>query len=828
MNDLDPRLHEPRKNGTFARPAAARGQKRKHVEETEPELDRRPIHITGGSAESPETIVLRPIRLIARAQLPLSFLYPGKLENKRFRSAISCLEGRENAQQTPLVLLVEDDKRRLHAVERVQEKVYAICRLAEHIKSSDFPGKPIETGNYKKTKMSTQDGQPWWASAAIEMPVPLPNVTRKVPKLDILVAAKQPLSTNLPALLDETSAKIPGNKTGKVTGMSDEEIDSVQATIAFVQHYLEMLYKSKISVAYFAKAHIPRLRNSMQIESRAGKVGMIEFLQALILSPSTFDKKHKSLWLEKTKDILPRTILKSPESQDKPVKKASKKKVKVKPNKAGCLPDEEEHFTHWWLNGEDTPASNETIEGRYKRRSLGLRTREAFLQLIIMLEVCSLQKTQTAGEQGVEIGEEAQPAKPKAKDNTVTLELLLDKLCIWHSVDSTMSSASDEKDATAKKAPDQLRNFCIEVIVPFYMSKAPDVALSVNKKLGGPSASSTKRRGTSSSETTKASGKSKREPLQRVPSEKISSKRQMTPSLIRSATDSQLVPGIKREPGELSLDSIPLKADLRGEPRRSSTLDKMKLRQREVDFDAMSQAQESRRKKQVEVENKLKEAISALKKPNRVLAGKELADVAEQRELMAQAREKASKAQRARQRQQIQVNATPKHSRIRPDLITTTPPAKHTTTDTRHPHSSSTISRIASSGIRPHAHDFDENGILETGHRPRHLTVEATPLTGISKFVIPALPQSAMKQPLFTCADVGSGQILETPVKMRDDVEALGKGNGGGGVSLGSTLVTPSKNTLQHPDDPASRAMVDETPKRDEDIDIYAALGWDD
>ncbi|KAG8626724.1 hypothetical protein KVT40_005669 [Elsinoe batatas] len=828
MNDLDPRLHKLRKNGTVARPDAARGQKRKHVEETEAELDRRPIHLTGGSPESSKTNILRPVRLIARSQLPLSSLDPGKLEKKRFRSTISCLEGRENAQQTPLVLLVEDDEGRIHAVERTQEKVYAICRLAEHVKASDFPGKPIETGSYKKAKVPTQDGQPWWTAAAVETAPPRPDAIRKLPKLDMLVAAEQLPSTVIPVIQDEASATTPANKSGKVTGMNDEEIDSVQASITFVQHYLEMLYKSKISVAYFAKAHIPRLRNSMQIDSQAGRAGMIEFLQALLLSSSTFDKKHKSLWLEKTKDILPATTFQSPGSQDKPVKKASKKKVKVKPNKAGCLPNEEEHFAHWWLNGEDMPASNETIDSRFKRRSLGLRTREAFLQLIIMLEVCSLQKTLTDGEDGLETREEAQSVKTKTKDNTVALELLLDKLCIWHSVDSTMSSVSDEKDASVKKAPDQLRNFCIEVMIPFYMSKVPDVASTVNKKLGGPSTSSAKRRGASSSEPTKTSSKSKGEPLQRMPSEKISSKRQLTPSLIRSATDSQLVPGIKREPSELSLDSIPLKADLRGEPRRSSTLDKMKLRQREVDFDAMSQAQESRRKKQVEVENKLKEAISALKKPNRVLAGKELADVAEQRELMAQAREKASKAQRARQRQQIQVDATPKHSRLRPDLITTTPPAKHTTVDIRHPHSSSTTSRIASSGVRPHTHDLDENDILETGHRPRHLAVEATPLTGMSKFVIPAIPRYAMKQPLFTCADVVNNQVSETPVKMRDGNQALARGNEDGGLSLWSTLVTPSKNSIQHPGDPASRAVVDETPKREEDVDIYAALGWDD
>ena len=112
------------------------------------------------------------------------------------------------------------------------------------------------------------------------------------------------------------------------------------------------------------------------------------------------------------------------------------------------------------------------------------------------------------------------------------------------------------------------------------------------------------------------------------------------PSLRHSNTDSAIISGLKSELSEIPLERIPRKLSQPAVPRRTSALDKMRIRQREVDFDAMSQVQEARKKKQAEVEEKIKEAIHTLKRPNRSLAVKEVADASEQRRLMAQARAK--------------------------------------------------------------------------------------------------------------------------------------------------------------------------------------------
>lgn len=93
---------------------------------------------------------------------------------------------------------------------------------------------------------------------------------------------------------------------------------------------------------------------------------------------------------------------------------------------------------------------------------------------------------------------------------------------------------------------------------------------------------------------------------------------------------------------------------------------------REVDLSAMSQASEVKMRKKAEVEEKLREAISTLKKPNRALAVKEIADSTDEsfakavskgsRGAMQQVRA-AKEREDGQQRNLLHVTATPKHGR---------------------------------------------------------------------------------------------------------------------------------------------------------------------
>jgi DNA replication regulator SLD3 len=113
-----------------------------------------------------------------------------------------------------------------------------------------------------------------------------------------------------------------------------------------------------------------------------------------------------------------------------------------------------------------------------------------------------------------------------------------------------------------------------------------------------------------------------RRTLERVLTDERLASRRPAPSLSRSATD-PVLPGLKRESSIVSLYSIPpTKVDLQKSRRYS---------QREVDLSAMTQAHETKLKKKAKVEEELQGAITALKKPNPRMAGKEFVEAAERR-----------------------------------------------------------------------------------------------------------------------------------------------------------------------------------------------------
>ena len=99
------------------------------------------------------------------------------------------------------------------------------------------------------------------------------------------------------------------------------------------------------------------------------------------------------------------------------------------------------------------------------------------------------------------------------------------------------------------------------------------------------------------------------------------------PSLLRSATDSFLL-STKR--GKSATPSI-LQDNRRALSRSNSIVQTKQVAQREVDMRAIAKFNETKSRKKVDTEQSLKEAIAALKKPNRGLAIKDYVDEADQR-----------------------------------------------------------------------------------------------------------------------------------------------------------------------------------------------------
>ena len=106
-------------------------------------------------------------------------------------------------------------------------------------------------------------------------------------------------------------------------------------------------------------------------------------------------------------------------------------------------------------------------------------------------------------------------------------------------------------------------------------------------------------------------------------------------SLMRSAT-MPVVPGLKSEASEApSLSSIPFVDSQSLEANRGGVLNSKRFSRREVDLSSLAPEPSSKAKKQANIEAELKDAISALKKPNRELAGKALVETAEKRSALA-------------------------------------------------------------------------------------------------------------------------------------------------------------------------------------------------
>lgn len=197
-------------------------------------------------------------------------------------------------------------------------------------------------------------------------------------------------------------------------------------------------------------------------------------------------------------------------------------------------------------------------------------------------------------------------------------------------------------------SPSQLSDIFTTLTLNSFSARLPEQCGAISRKLGGPAVSSpstrpklTKSASTSGSMSrpgavAKRPAPSKvRRSLQRVlTDERHSRSGSRGPSgaisLMRSAT-APVVPGLKREASETpSLSNIPTVDSQTMHVSRGGVMKSKKFSQREVDLTSMVNANDSKIKK-ANIEAELREAITALKRPNRQLAGQLQVDTAEKR-----------------------------------------------------------------------------------------------------------------------------------------------------------------------------------------------------
>lgn len=413
----------------------------------------------------------------------------------------------------------------------------------------------------------------------------------------------------------------------------------------------------KVSLAYFAKGPLSRARAFFQnnVASPPSALQLPEFLRNCVLNLPVLDKKYKET-LPEIVNGLPAEVLTDDESGAfiEALRRKSRRSKKSKIGKNGLYPEEEISIAKWWISRNNSLNVSDLIrdkeDGRDKARILLQKAREIHLQIILVLETLALEisaskaGTQQNGPEDVaknQIGSVKEQKTKKPKDLQILLDLLIDRLCIWQSMNNDeVVVAMNEKENTNRNSgkqesgPSNLRDFCIDVVLPFYSARLPDLSTKLCQKLGGPKQPSPKRpplsKAAAYSQALVKPGASlqrhhslkSRRTLERVLTDDKIASRKSSPALSRSATDSML-PSLKREVSDKSMSSIPLNKVPFHKLRRYS--------QREVDLSTISQANEARLNKKAGVEKELQSAIAALKRPNPRMAVKELVEDAEKR-----------------------------------------------------------------------------------------------------------------------------------------------------------------------------------------------------
>ncbi|EUC50199.1 hypothetical protein COCMIDRAFT_82763 [Bipolaris oryzae ATCC 44560] len=829
-----------------------------------------------------KTVTFKPIRVVGRSQLPLTFLDTSTDDdfapNSLFAAHVDILEQDELEKEEDRVLRVLiaqlETKKSLYAIERVKARIYSICKLANWLKEKDVadlwdPANLHQLPIRTRVDTSTSTSGEWWQHAAVETQAVEPLIGRT--RMGML----RPKPPQVPAAMDVQQLQ------GMAAPQGMDSLDSVpteslleppaplppqEQLDLLVQQYLDAVYMSKTSLAYFAKGPLTRIRNAFTLaeEGAPPTHDLVESLRAMLLSPKASEKKYYGKLPSFIRAMVPGTY--SDDETMAGASKAKKSKKKAKLSRDGVYPQEEVLVKRWWqseLPSGDAMAT-ETMDQRIKRRIGDLRVRETLAQLILMLEIIALEAMSTSKAGGQQLtkeetqdqSEQSAPKKRKKKldDINVQLDLALDKLCIWHATeelgildfDAKPSQQNEDVDGTGRNgSSDRLHSFCVEVIIPFYINRLPEQALMVNKKLGGPAHSLPAKRKANKPPLSSRRSRDSKEPdtkksrrsLARVATDNTGRiAERTTPSLGRSATDSVLVEGVKREASETPLSAIPFRRSPSKGARQSMSQIRH-LQGRQIDLAEPSAAASAKMKQKQRVEEDLQEAILALKRPNRGLAAGGYVAEKEQRGVGQPSKSRKPTVTVRKTIKDVQVTATPRVSRRTKNMVEQTPVQQHYDPFVRSPgeeapHSSGFC--VPSSGVRPRpgivaardqghatASSLGRSSIAET---PSKAPAGKTFSSDAVRRRIFATPAKAAEPNAQGRRDEGALHIFETPAK---GVVGMSLPEETKAAPVGATT-TPSKSVSR----PASegRPVPFLVRGRDDasEPSIYDELGWND
>ncbi|KAK2023820.1 hypothetical protein LX32DRAFT_571025 [Colletotrichum zoysiae] len=814
----------------------------------------------------------------------------GDLPSSRFyESHIKILDLEDRVAEKPSVLIARNDaSKSVYALERAAvsgNNLYTVCKLGSWVDLLAFSDQATVTGKHVARMRMAEEARE--SRQGQELPLTTPglhkghkekrlaiealqqSIVRKrgrsqsVSTFDETRAEKRTRSDDdvsrpqTPSVLNQTVEAKP-----ELTEWIETHLDAVEPTPQPVpepnaqqtagdimenirSQYTEALYKSMGSLAYFAKGPLSRARAAFHLDCD-GTMNMndlIDFLKSLVMTTVQIDKKYR----ETIPDIISKmkTHIDNSDEGSKPKRRKSKK---MKLGKDGMYPEEDDHVRKWWslnqpeFGDEDKPITPAQIKSHVSL----LRTRETQLQMILILEILALEPLRTAegagesqlpgfpGEPEAEKAAEAQPKKRSKHNFPVLADVHADRLCIWQSTASDELRMLEDSQVTApsggeqalKASPDPLKDFCTDIIMPFFAARLPEICDSINRKLGGPvivapPQPKTKSSSSSSSKSDARPGAAAKRPHKPATKNiekalfKEQSRRSVSrgPSnaiaLLRSATSAN-IPGFKRETSDLNRNSS---VDRQGVLSRSSSL---------------SALDDVKAQKKALVEAELKDAITAIRKPNRDLAGKTVVEAAEKRASGGLSSiKKSKKPTRHPLFDSVQVKVTPANHRFRDALAA----GSKGSSSMAIPMSSlppSSASRVPSTGPR--------RGHIDIFGSTPSSAIQATPVKRGGSFLDPwptdepAIPPSsplmARKPAQAQHLSVPDSTIRPRPRPVRSqspemDLPVTPCKQRAVEVSGDKVAATPTSRS-------ASAAAPPPSPPKEQAKSIYARLGWDD
>ncbi|KAK3301118.1 DNA replication regulator SLD3-domain-containing protein [Chaetomium fimeti] len=771
------------------------------------------------SSLSAKPRILHPLMLLPREALPLSALdlsqphgdFPA---SRLFESKIKILdlEGRLGSN---VLLARSETTRRAYAVERENNGLYVLCKLGswvdiemlsqsatvvckermrsrKAVKQEQAAETPLITpsmySDSKRRRLAIEEIQSLVRKRSISViekeppkPLPTPTATEESPAssgagdiqvANLVMGHDEPTIVPGPSVSSRPDTPAPATEP-----VIDDPLVQPDAEDIFLNiraQYMEALYHSKGSLAYFAKGPLSKARAAFHLDwdSNLNMNDLVEFLKSLIMTTVVIDKKYR----ETIPEIVAKMKTVTQESENGASKPRKKKAKKPKLGKDGLYPGEINHVRRWWTShqpdssGDDANALSPT---EHKYHVSCLRRRETQLQIILVLEILALEPVALA--KGAECqlpGMESQVAsreesqEPSAKKRNrhnlpVLLEVHADRLCIWQSTtldevkavaESQIPAEGHEGEQPERANSDPLRDFCVDIIVPFFSARLPGHCDSLNRKLGGPVAQSPVRAKVPSSAVKPKPGAPMKRPtakrdkdrtLERALSversrRSVSRGPAATIALLRSATQT-VIPGLKREATDSSLMGMVPRAESGLVKERPSHMFSRSVSLGGVDLKAQKKAQ---------VDAELKDAISALKKPNRTLAAKDIVEAAEKRTSAGQLKRMRKPTRPAG----VQVKATPANNRFKDALAASKTQSQLSPFLDAAPSSASvvpasTLPRKFANRLTAPALPADR--IQTTPVRPTHPSVPATGLRPVQETpgpgILPSSPIMARK-----------------------------------------------------------------------------------